>query len=314
MTSSSSQHTAGATIRKPRRDVHGVFILDKPLGLTSNAALQRVRNLFGARKAGHTGSLDPLATGVLPICFGEATKLSGVLLDAPKRYQVSIVLGVTTTTGDAAGEVLECRPVDGISAEKVGAALATLQGELQQVPPMYSALKHQGQRLYTLAQQGIEVARAPRPVTVYEARLHAVTGAIVEAEFHCSKGTYVRTLAEDLGARLACGAHVGALRRVQAGAFGLDQAVTLEALAACAAEHPARLDEWLIAAGDALADWPRIDLAPDAARAICHGQTVSVGDALLPGRVRIFDAETNFLGLGEVGQEGVLRPKRLLKC
>lgn len=313
MTYPSAQRATGAAIRKPRRDVHGVLILDKPLGLTSNAALQRVRNLFGARKAGHTGSLDPLATGVLPICFGEATKLSGVLLDAPKRYRVSIVLGVTTTTGDAAGEVLErCAP-DGISAEQVAAALATLQGDLQQVPPMYSAVKHQGQRLYTLAQQGIEVERAPRPVTVYEARLHGVSDAIVEAEFHCSKGTYVRSLAEALGAKLGCGAHVGALRRTQAGAFDLNQAITLEALAERAAEQTAQLDELLLAAGDALADWPRIDLAPDAARAIGYGRTVPIGATTPPGRVRIFGAEANFLGLGEVNQDGVLQPKRLVQ-
>lgn len=312
MTLSSPQASAAAAIRKPRRDVHGVLILDKPLGLTSNAVLQRVRGIYGARKAGHTGSLDPLASGVLPICLGEATKLSAVLLDAPKRYRVSIILGVTTTTGDAAGEVIERRPVEGVTTERVAAALAALQGEIEQIPPMYSALKHQGQRLYALAQQGIEVARAPRPVTVYEALLRAVSGPVVEAEFHCSKGTYVRTLAEDLGASLGCGAHVGALRRIQAASFGLDRAVTLDALAEMSGQGSAALDALLIAPGDALADWPRLTLAPDDTRAVSHGQAVSVGHALPPGRVRIFSAGGTFLGLGQVGDDGRLQPNRLL--
>lgn len=312
MTVSPLQVKAAATPRKPRRDVHGVLILDKPLGLTSNAALQRVRTLFGARKAGHTGSLDPLATGVLPICLGEATKLSGVLLDAPKRYRVSIVLGVTTTTGDAAGEVVECRPVNGISTQKVAAALATLQGEIQQVPPMYSAIKHQGQRLYTLAQQGIEVERAPRLVTVYEARLLGVSEAVVEAEFHCSKGTYVRTLAEDLGALLGCGAHVGALRRIQAGIFGLDQAITLDALTARAEQGFSALDPLLITPGDALADWPLVTLTADAARAVSQGQAVTVAATSPSGRVRMFRAEGDFLGLGQVSDDRRLQPNRLL--
>lgn len=298
--------------RKPRRDVHGLLILDKPVGLTSNAALQRVRGLFRARKAGHTGSLDPLATGVLPICLGEATKLSGILLDAPKRYQVSIVLGVTTTTGDAAGQVIERRPVRDVSTDRIAAALGALTGNIQQIPPMYSALKHQGQRLYALAQQGIEVERAPRSVTVYEALLLAVTGSVIEAEFHCSKGTYVRTLAQDLGVLLGCGAHVGTLRRLQAGAFGLDRAVTLEALAARVEQGLPALDSLLIAPGNALADRPRILLAPDAARAICHGQTVFVPNTAVRGQVCVFRDNDVFLGLGHIGGDGQLQPKRLL--
>lgn len=306
------QPTAGAAIRKPRRDVHGVLILDKPLGLTSNAALQRVRGLFGARKAGHTGSLDPLATGVLPICLGEATKLSGELLDAPKRYRVSIVLGVRTTTGDAGGEVTERRPVENVTAERVADAIAALQGNITQVPPMYSALKHKGQRLYTLAQQGIEVEREPRPVTVYEALLVAIRGSVIEAEFHCSKGTYVRTLAEDLGNALGCGAHVGALRRTLAGRFGLGGAVTIDALTEISSQGNAALDTLLIPPGEALAEWPSISLSADQARAVCHGQAVSVGAAITPGRTRIFDAGGAFLGLGDVGGDGRLQPKRLL--
>lgn len=312
MSLSASQPPGVATVHKPRRDVHGLLILDKPPGLTSNAALQRVRGMFGARKAGHTGSLDPLATGVLPICLGEATKLSGILLDAPKRYRVSIVLGVTTSTGDAAGQELARRPVVDVSPDRIAAALATLTGDIQQIPPMYSALKHHGRRLYALAQQGIEVERAPRPVTVYEARLIALAGSIVEAEFHCSKGTYVRTLAQDLGALLGCGAHVGALRRSQAGAFGLDRAVTLETLAESASQGFSTLDTFLTAPGDALADWPRIMLTADATHAICHGRPVSVADDALRGQVRMFGAEGVFLGLGRIDDAGRLQPKRLL--
>ncbi|OQX45033.1 MAG: tRNA pseudouridine(55) synthase TruB, partial [Candidatus Sedimenticola endophacoides] len=206
--------------RRPRgRDVQGILLLDKPLGVTSNKALQRVKQIFFARKAGHTGSLDPEAGGLLPICFGGATKVSAYLLDADKRYWVRVRLGETTTTADAEGELLRTRPVEGVTEALLGDALARFRGEIQQIPPMYSALKHQGERLYKLAREGVEVERKPRTITIYELKLLAWESPHLELEVRCSKGTYIRTLAEDIGEVLGCGAHVAALRRTGLGPY-----------------------------------------------------------------------------------------------
>jgi tRNA pseudouridine55 synthase len=213
--------------RSTGRKVNGILLLDKPLGITSNDALQRVKHLFRARKAGHTGSLDPLATGLLPICLGEATKISAFLLDADKRYRVKVKLGVTTTTADAEGEVLEEKPITGVDQARIEAALESFRGEIDQLPPMYSAIKHKGERLYNLARQGIEVEREPRRITIHSLVLLDWQAPEFSLDVHCSKGTYVRTLAEDIGNVLGCGAHVTALHRSGVGPFGDAQMVSM---------------------------------------------------------------------------------------
>jgi tRNA pseudouridine55 synthase len=301
-----------ARTRREYRDLSGILILDKSLGISSNQALQRVRHLFAARKAGHTGSLDPLATGVLPICFGEATKLSGFLLDAAKRYRVTIQLGVTTTTGDTEGAVLLRRAVPNLEATAIETALGALTGEILQVPPMYSALKHQGQRLYRLAHQGIDVPRPARAVTVYEAVLHGIDATRLDVEFHCSKGTYVRTLAEDLGQALGCGAHVATLRRVAAGAFAIDQAWTLDALQDLATTGGRqRLDALLLPLDCALADWPEAQLTAEAAFFVLRGQAVRVTGVARSGWVKLRGPEGRLLGVGVVAEDGRVHPKRM---
>ena len=219
-------------LENEKADLFGVLVVDKPAGISSNDAVQQAKRLFGAQKVGHTGSLDPLATGVLPLCFGEATKFSQFLLDADKKYWARIRLGVTTETGDADGEVISEADASGVTAAQVVEALKTFVGEIEQIPSMYSALKHQGQPLYKLARQGIEVERAPRKVTIYSAEMLNITGSEIELLVHCSKGTYIRSLAEDLGAALGCGGHVSGLRRLAAGPYQEEQAVSFEQLKA----------------------------------------------------------------------------------
>ena len=214
--------------RPKGRNVNGILLLDKPTGITSNEALQSVKRLFKARKAGHTGSLDPLASGLLPICLGEATKASGFLLDADKHYQVRCKLGEKTATGDAEGEVIESRPLEGVDAARIESVLAGFRGEIVQIPPMYSAVKHQGQRLYKLARQGVEVEREPRDITIHKLILEAVELPFFDLDVHCTKGTYVRTLAEDIGEALGCGAHVSGLRRLGVGPYDSQEMVTME--------------------------------------------------------------------------------------
>ncbi len=217
--------------RRQGLPVNGVLLLDKPAGMSSNHALQRVRRLFQAQKAGHTGTLDPMATGLLPVCFGEATKFSSYLLDADKCYRTYVRLGEITDTGDAEGAVVERRSVAGFTDTDIERALASFRGEIKQVPPMYSALKHQGRPLYELARQGKTIERAPRPVTVYDMRLLGRDASGFELEVACSKGTYIRTLAEDIGHALGCGAHITALRRLRTGTFDDSGMVSLETLA-----------------------------------------------------------------------------------
>lgn len=222
--------------RTPRRIVDGVLFLDKPVGISSNNALQKARWLLSAAKGGHTGTLDPMASGLLPLTFGEATKFSQTLLDADKAYDATVLLGVTTTTADAEGEVLACCPVD-VSDAAIEAAIATLRGEIEQVPPMYSALKHHGKALYEYAREGIEIPREPRRVTIYRFELLERDGDSLKVRVECSKGTYVRTLASDLGALLGCGAHLTALRRTKIGPFGLDVSLPLADFEAVPAEE-----------------------------------------------------------------------------
>ena len=296
-----------------QRRVNGILLLDKPTGLTSNAALQQVKKLFRARKAGHTGSLDPLASGLLPICLGEATKVSAFLLDADKQYQVTCKLGERTTTADAEGEVVETRPVDGVSEKQLRKVMAHYLGDIEQIPPMYSAVKHQGQRLYKLARQGIEVEREPRPITIHEMNLLDFQLPLAEISLRCSKGTYVRTLVEDIGEELGCGAHVTGLRRLGVGPYNETGLVTLEALGQLRAEGgEAALDKLLLPMESGLAQWPGVRLSSDAAFYLRQGQPVLVPHAPTTGWVRLYMGEKQFLGVGEILDDGRVAPRRLL--
>ena len=299
--------------RNSGRNVQGILLLDKPLGVTSNAALQRVKRLFNARKAGHTGSLDPLADGLLPICFGAATKISAFLLDADKRYWVRIKLGENTVTADAEGEVTRVRPTEGISQADIEAVLHGFRGEIQQIPPMYSALKHKGERLYKLAREGIEVEREPRTIVIHELNLLSCSLPEVEIDVRCTKGTYVRTLAEDIGEALGCGAHVTALRRTGVGPYGSDGLIDMETLETTVSEGGQQaLDELLIPMATALGNWPDIKLSPDSTFYMKQGQPVLVPNAPTAGRVRLFDSNGGFIGVGEILDDGRVAPKRLM--
>jgi tRNA pseudouridine55 synthase len=298
--------------RQHGRDVSGILLLDKPFGATSNEALQQAKRLFQARKAGHTGSLDPLADGLLPLCFGEATKLSAYLLDADKRYFVRVKLGVTTTTGDTEGEVLETRPVEGMTRERLESVVAGFVGQIAQLPPMYSALKHQGQRLYKLAREGIEVAREPRTVTIHAIDLGGLEGDEFEMDVRCSKGTYVRTLAEDIGAALGCGAHVIGLRRTGVGPYGMRDMVTMQQVEEAAAQGADVIDALLLPLDSAVGHWPEVRLSQDAAYYLKLGQPVLVPRAPTSGLVRLYDAAGTFVGVGQIEDDGRVAPRRLI--
>lgn len=302
-----------AQVKRVRRAVHGVLILDKPKGFSSNAALQKVRWLLNAEKAGHTGSLDPLATGVLPLCFGEATKFSQYLLDADKGYETLMQLGVTTSTGDAEGEVLERREV-AVTREDIEALLPRFRGDIQQVPPMYSALKKDGQPLYKLARAGEVVEREARSVTISRLELLAFENGQARLSVSCSKGTYIRTLVEDLGQLLGCGAHVAELRRTQAGPFTLAQAVSLEELEKAHAEGGAEaLDRFLLPVDCGLQDWPVVQLTEHSAYYWLHGQPVRAPGAPAQGLMRVEDHEGRFIGIGEASDDGRVAPRRLIR-
>jgi tRNA pseudouridine55 synthase len=289
------------------------LLLDKPTGITSNDALQQVKRLFFANKAGHTGSLDPLACGVLPICMGEATKVSAFLLDADKRYQVRCQLGIRTATADAEGEVLETRPVARYSPQKIETILEAFRGDIEQVPPMYSALKHEGQRLYKLARQGVEVEREARAVTIYSLDVTAQGEDWLDIDVQCSKGTYVRTLVEDIGERLGCGAHVSALRRSQAGPYDDNQLVTLDQLRTLKVEDMTALDALLLPMETALTQWPGVELSADASFYLQQGQPVLVPRAPTSGWVRLYASNQHFIGMGEILDDGRVAPRRLMK-
>ena len=302
-----------ARYRTRGRQVDGILLLDKPAGLTSNAALQTVKRLLGARKAGHTGSLDPLATGMLPLCFGEATKLSGFLLDADKHYQVQIQLGVRTTTGDAEGDVIARLPDVSVTRRELEAVLAAFRGRIEQVPPMFSAVKQNGQPLYKLAHQGIEVDRKPRQVTIHELEVTALQGDRLAMTVHCSKGTYIRTLAEDIGDRLGVGAHVVCLRRTGVGSFSPTQMVPLDRLEALSREESRdSLDRQLLPVDSALAQWPEIRLADDVAYFLKKGQPVLVPKAPSRGWVRLYSTCEHFIGVGRILDDGRVAPKRMI--
>jgi len=296
--------------RNKGRSVSGVLLLDKPAGLSSNQVLQRVKNLFKAAKAGHTGSLDPLATGMLPICFGEATKISAFLLDANKRYRFSCQLGQTTTTGDTEGEVVNTADFSAVTTKHIERVLPDFIGDIEQIPPMYSALKHNGQRLYKLARQGIEVERKPRTVTIFDIHLHSLKQGIMELEVTCSKGTYVRTLAEDIGEVLGCGAHISQLRRLSVGPYE-GEMVTVQTLEELVEQGTHMLDKLLLPVESGVADWPDVHLGADAAFYMSQGQPILVPHAPTEGWVRIYDQQ-KFLGVGEVQDDGRVAPRRML--
>ncbi len=306
----------GGKRRNPGRDVTGILLLDKPLGLTSNDALQRIKRLYRAAKAGHTGSLDPLATGLLPVCLGAATKFSAFLLDADKRYRVRIRLGVTTTTADAEGAVVETKPVVGVDEARVRAVLEQFLGLIDQLPPMYSAIKQGGERLYKLARQGVEVERATRPIHIFSLDLLACEWPEIELDVHCSKGTYVRTLAEDIGRELGCGGHVSRLRRTGVGPYAENvvEFVTLDQVRDLADQEgaAARLDALLLPLDSALGHWPAVRLSADAAFYLQQGQAVLVPQAPTEGLVRLYDVSKHFLGVGEIQDDGKVQPKRLV--
>lgn len=300
--------------RRPRRPVDGILLLDKPAGMTSNKALQEVKHLMQAEKAGHTGSLDPLATGLLPICLGEASKFSQYLLDADKVYRARMRLGQKTTTADAEGEVIAEAPVPVLDAAAIEAVLARFRGDISQVPSMYSALKKDGRPLYELARQGVEVERAARPVSIYRLELLAAGAESWDIEVACSKGTYVRNLVEDIGDAIGCGAHVSALRRLDVGPFRQEQMVTLEAVkAAVAAGGPAGADHLLLPAWAGLEGLPQVEMSETAAYYLLQGQPVRVPSAPAEGLVLAFEAGGRFLGLTEVADDGRLAPKRLIR-
>ncbi len=295
------------------RRVNGILLLDKPSGLTSNAALQKVKRLYRARKAGHTGSLDPLASGLLPVCFGEATKVSGFLLDADKHYWVSCRLGVRTTTADAEGEVLQTRPVDAVTEERLRQVMERFTGTIEQIPPMYSAVKHQGKRLYALARQGVEVLREPRRITIHAMELLDFHPPLAEINVHSSKGTYIRSLVEDIGETLGCGAHVANLRRFGVGPFSAAGMVTLETLEErLDTGGTAALDALLLPMESGLSQWPDVRLTGDAAFYLRQGQAVLVPHAPTAGLVRLYEGQRRFLGVGEILDDGRVAPRRLL--
>ena len=286
--------------------------MDKPAGISSNDVVQQAKRLFGAQKVGHTGSLDPLATGVLPLCFGEATKFSQYLLDADKKYWAQVRLGITTETGDADGEVIAQADASSVTPAQAVAALETFVGEIEQIPSMYSALKHQGQPLYKLARKGIEIERAPRQISIYSAELLQFSEASIELRVHCSKGTYIRSLAEDLGAALGCGAHVSALRRLAAGPYEEGQATTLAEL--CETNDMQEMDALLLPVSSAVDSWPAVRLHEDTAHYVRQGQPVQVAHAPTDGWVQIFELaeEDRFLGVGEILTDGRVAPRRLV--
>lgn len=297
---------------KKGRDITGIVIIDKPTGHSSNHVLQQVKRLFDARKAGHTGSLDPLASGVLPVCLGEATKLSGYLLEADKEYAVTCKLGVTTDSGDADGEIISEQPVPEFDEADLNAILNTFIGEQDQVPPMFSALKHQGQPLYKLARQGVEVERKARRISIYQIDLLDCNSDSFTLSVRCSKGTYIRTLVEDISLKLGTGGHVTMLRRTGVAGYSLSDAVSLEQLAAMREEDGlSALDEQLEAAEDALPDWPVVNLDEKASKTLSYGQHVQSTLPFKRANVRLFDQNEKFMGLGEMTADGVIKPKRL---
>jgi len=296
--------------KKPRDPVDGVLLLDKPVGLSSNDALIQAKRVMNAKKAGHTGTLDPFATGLLPLCFGEATKFSQDLLEADKTYEATVHLGIMTTTGDTEGETLETRDVD-VTLEQIEAALARFRGPILQVPPMYSALKRDGKALYEYAREGITLEREARPVTIHGLELVEYAAPMLKIRVTCSKGTYVRVLGEDIGAALGCGAHLNALRRIQVGALTTERMITLEELQAHTDPRS------LLAPVDALlSSFPSVELTDELAKRFLNGQRLALGkeSVMVPqelGRVRVYH-QGKLLGTANLQEYSILAPERLI--
>jgi tRNA pseudouridine55 synthase len=305
-----SRKQAGQFRRKNVRDVSGILLLDKPVGVTSNGILQQIKHSYGARKAGHTGSLDPLASGMLPLCFGEATKVSHWLLDADKVYEVEAAIGSRTDTADADGQVIATSERQSVTPEMLAAALDAHRGEIEQIPPMYSALKHNGKRLYALAREGKEVERKARPVSIYAIDIVRFDPHRPVLRVRCSKGTYIRTLVETIADAMGTLAHVAALRRVALGPFPPEGMVTPEQVTELGADRAA-LDQLLIPADKALQAFPAVDLTADEAFYLGNGHPVGHAPQGVSGLVRIYDQDERFLGIGEIQADGAIAPKRL---
>ena len=302
-------------LNRKGRQLTGIFLLDKEKGVSSNKALQQIKHLFGADKAGHTGSLDPLATGVLPICFGQATKFSRFLLSAEKSYETTIRLGITTESGDAEARVIKKRPTDFLNMDRVESALEMYRGKTRQIPPMFSALKVDGERLYKLARKGITIDREPRDIEIYELNLLSLAGNEAKLFIRCSKGTYVRTLVEDIGESIGCGAHVRELRRLQVASFSIRDCFTLDSIKGFRQKYEL-LDARLLPVDSALAGWPRIFVSEQSQISLKHGKTISVESLAPLGLVTIYAKNSNrraeFLGIGEFRANGCLLPKKML--
>lgn len=296
-------------VKRIKRPVHGVLLLNKPVGITSNTALQIAKRLYQAEKAGHTGTLDPFADGLLPLCFGEATKFSQYQLEADKRYRAVLQLGVTTTTGDPEGEILETRPVN-ISLEQVAEVVSGFLGHTMQTPPMYSALKYQGKPLYEYARAGITIDRPARPVHIRNIEILAWGGDTLSIDVTCSAGTYIRTLAEDIGLKLGCGAHLTRLTRLASGGFNLTDAVTLAQLEQ---DDLSQRDARLAAVDGLISYLPAVALNGAEAKSLLLGQQSRYsGDVTVPGLMRAYQ-QTTFLGLVNLQADGVIVPQRLMR-
>jgi tRNA pseudouridine55 synthase len=295
--------------KRPKRQINGILLLDKPIGFSSNQALQKIKWLLKAAKAGHTGTLDPLATGLLPLCFGEATKFAHFLTDADKTYVATIKLGATTTTGDAEGEVLTTSPVN-VSRVDFEQACQRFAGEISQTPPMYSALKFEGKALYEYARAGVEIERQARQVTIHSIEVNSFESDVAVVIVTCSKGTYIRTLAEDIGKQLGCGAHLIGLRRTATAGYQIAQAVTLEQFEAMSEEE--RLAA-LAPPDSAVHYLPAVTLDDDSSFYLLQGQAIWRSGAIPSGLLRLYNQQQVFLGLGELQDDGKIAPKRLMQ-
>ncbi|AGI32474.1 TPA: tRNA pseudouridine(55) synthase TruB [Mannheimia haemolytica] len=299
--------------RKRGRDIHGVFLLDKPQGMSSNDILQKVKRIFQANKAGHTGALDPLATGMLPICLGEATKFSQFLLDSDKRYLVTAKLGERTDTSDAEGQVVETKAV-AVTKSQILAALEKFRGDILQVPTMFSALKHNGKPLYEYARAGITVEREARPITIFELNFIEYKAPFLTLEVHCSKGTYIRTLVDDLGEELGCGAHVTMLRRTAVADYPIEKMMSYADLQNLAENQPlAELDQHLLPMDTAVSALAKINLSSEQTKAVGFGQRIRFDNLnQLYGLVRLYSEDEQFLGVAEITNDTVIRPNRMI--
>ncbi|KAE9534702.1 tRNA pseudouridine(55) synthase TruB [Ursidibacter arcticus] len=307
--------------KKKGRDIHGVFLLDKPEGVSSNDIMQKVKRLFRANKAGHTGALDPLATGMLPICLGEATKFSQFLLDSDKRYRVTAKLGERTDTSDAEGKIVQSRPVN-VNESEILTALEQFRGDILQVPTMFSALKYQGKPLYEYARAGITVEREARPITIFELQFIDYQAPFLTLEVHCSKGTYIRTLVDDLGEVLGCGAHVTVLRRLAVANYPNDQMLTIDELQKIAEMQPLGeltdtfslpMDNYLLPMDSAVDCLPILNLTAEQTKAVGYGQRVKFENTQqVYGQVRLYSEQQQFLGVAEVDLNNVIRPSRMV--